>query len=213
VELHINSHVSSLWSHFSCSLCLGLSTWSIFTCQSSEILIFQIGDAENSGLWGCHAVVTGEHLLTVRWIVRPSYSGSSSRRRLDKFKFTSYVLHTSLYDVILRESNRLRCCENIKYLFNLVKLITRYSDYVDFCMTEKSVTPCCSKRLFSYQTGSGTHPPSDSLVTGALSPGVKRLELDLPPSRAENKNQRIFASTSSCAVLHTQTYLYFALRI
>ena len=80
-------------------------------------------------------------------------------------------------------------------------------------MAEKSLIPCCSKRLFSYQTGSGTHRLSDSLVTGALFPGVKRLGLDLPQSSAENKNKRIFASTSLCAFLHEQTYLYVALRI
>jgi len=80
-------------------------------------------------------------------------------------------------------------------------------------MTEKSTIPFRSHRRSSYQTGPGTDPPSDSLVTGALSPGVKPLGLELPPSSAENKNHRIFASTSSCAFLHAQTYLYFALRI
>jgi len=44
-------------------------------------------------------------------------------------------------------------------------------------MTEISMIHCHSRRLFSYQTCSGTHLPSDLLVTGALPPGVKRLGL------------------------------------
>jgi len=74
---------------FFCSLYLGFSTWSIFYVSNFR--------DSNFSDWWCWKFRSSElsrrcHLPTVRWIVGLAHSGSSSRRRLDKFKFTTFVL-------------------------------------------------------------------------------------------------------------------------
>jgi hypothetical protein len=57
--------------------------------------------------------------------------------------------------------------------------------------------------LHVVQTGSGVHPTSYPMGTGALSPGVKRpgRESDHSPTSAEVKKMWLYTSTSPCAFM------------